>query len=344
MNMLILAEDHTFALVETTQKNRLASLTDVGLNSSDLVPWSIQSYDNGTAVLLGRKEHMPCASAVTWAPLSTLTQWPDSEVLSEAYSHCVLGGFKPHSYDFAACYFGSDAQQAASLAHLICKGTKHATTGRKKAYAYENIALPQPGQRILVTDYFGIPLFFIRTTAVKETTFSSITEEEAAYEGEGDLSLSHWRTVHRDFFEHECAAQGTVFTEDETLIYETFELDHVLSPTPKTPETKLIDQQLIAYNKRDTAAFLRCYANPVRLYFANQQQPVLESHQQLFVRYDELFRTSPNLFCEIRTRFARGKLVTDTEYIYGRRGETEVLKMMVTYEVEGDLIQSVTFT
>ena len=51
------------------------------------------------------------------------------------------------------------------------------------------------------------------------TKFKDITEEEAALEGEGDLSLSYWKEVHRNLF-----SSFTNFNDDTLVMMEIFEL------------------------------------------------------------------------------------------------------------------------
>lgn len=51
------------------------------------------------------------------------------------------------------------------------------------------------------------------------TKFKDITEEEAALEEEGDLSLSYWKEVHRNLF-----SSFTNFNDDTLVMMEIFEL------------------------------------------------------------------------------------------------------------------------
>jgi len=59
----------------------------------------------------------------------------------------------------------------------------------------------------------------IKITSLEERRFCDIDEDFACAEGEGDLSLDHWRHTHRDFFTRE-----GVFDEKMMLLCEHFEL------------------------------------------------------------------------------------------------------------------------
>ena len=43
-------------------------------------------------------------------------------------------------------------------------------------------------------------------------------------EGEGDLSLEYWRQAHWSFFEAEFRLVGQVFTPEQELVFEEFQL------------------------------------------------------------------------------------------------------------------------
>lgn len=53
--------------------------------------------------------------------------------------------------------------------------------------------------------------------------FEEVDEEHARLEGEGDLSLAHWRQVHRRFFS-ETGTHGRDFTDDMPVVLERFEV------------------------------------------------------------------------------------------------------------------------
>lgn len=62
----------------------------------------------------------------------------------------------------------------------------------------------------------------IQTTKVYVAPFREISADHARREGEGDLSLAHWRMVHERFFREELAEAGLTFDEDMPVVCEEF--------------------------------------------------------------------------------------------------------------------------
>ena len=96
--------------------------------------------------------------------------------------------------------FGGTPEQADALLALVLDGTKTATAGARWDYEAEGEDLPEPGDLSIVLDGAGHPRALIAVTDVAVVPFDEVDAEHAALEGEGDLSLSHWREVHREFF------------------------------------------------------------------------------------------------------------------------------------------------
>ncbi len=69
------------------------------------------------------------------------------------------------------------------------------------------------------------PVAVIETISVEQRRFNSIDEAFAREEGEGDRSLTFWRSVHEDFFRSEGQ-----FAQDMMLWCEHFRLIEVLDP------------------------------------------------------------------------------------------------------------------
>ena len=117
--------------------------------------------------------------------------------------------------------FGGDPD---GLAALVLAGKKRATSSAFPLYALENEPVPRPGSCSVLLDGAGRALCVLRTTRVEILPFGAVTPRHAALEGEGDLSLAHWRRVHRDFFTAELAAAGLPFGEDTNIVCEEFEM------------------------------------------------------------------------------------------------------------------------
>lgn len=120
--------------------------------------------------------------------------------------------------------FGADPEQADSLLALVLDGTKTATASALRDYVDEE--LPSVGGLSIITDGAGNPRVLIATTRVREVPFGEVDAEHARREGEGDLSLGHWRDVHRDFFIETAALTGQdpEVTDDMPVMLEDFDV------------------------------------------------------------------------------------------------------------------------
>ena len=71
----------------------------------------------------------------------------------------------------------------------------------------------------------------IRTVSVDVVPFAEVDESFAAAEGEGDLTLDHWRECHWRVFAEELAAIGRVPQPDMPVVCERFELVFPAGPS-----------------------------------------------------------------------------------------------------------------
>ena len=115
--------------------------------------------------------------------------------------------------------FGRTPEQADALLALVLDGVKTATASARSDYALAE-DLPVVGDLGIVLDGRGNPRALVETRTVQVVAFSEVDAEHAHLEGEGDLSLEHWRTVHAAFFAG--AADG--FEPDMPVVLERFEV------------------------------------------------------------------------------------------------------------------------
>lgn len=114
--------------------------------------------------------------------------------------------------------FGDSPELADRLAALVVAGVKTATCS-----AAANGFDAALGERQVVLSGEGRPVAVIETMALDVLPFSSVTPEQAALEGEGDLSHLYWQEAHEAYYQRE----GT-YTPDMDVIFETFRLVTVL--------------------------------------------------------------------------------------------------------------------
>ena len=114
-----------------------------------------------------------------------------------------------------------------------------------------------------------------------------------------------------------------------------------------------VQEQLDAYNARDLARFVACYADDVQLFRPPTADPVLVGKAALSAHYAANRFNLPKLHAELVNRMVLGNKVVDHERISGVREEPfdavvvfEVrfeVEFGVTSEVSGALISKVWF-
>lgn len=106
--------------------------------------------------------------------------------------------------------FGTNNEE---LIKLVLSGKKTATTS-----LFNNEITPIGEESIILHDDNTFACK-IKIKKVIITKFKDVTVEEAKLEGEGNLSLLYWRSVHKDYFK-----QFANFDEDMLVMIEIFEL------------------------------------------------------------------------------------------------------------------------
>lgn len=127
--------------------------------------------------------------------------------------------------------FGDHGELADELLALVLDGTKTATASSLWDVEADGDPVPRVGDLSIVLDSAGRPRAVIRTTEVRVVPFIDVDAEHARLEGEGDLSLSHWRTAHERFFRR-TAAGGRGFDETMPVTCERFEIVGRSAPSP----------------------------------------------------------------------------------------------------------------
>ena len=138
------------------------------------------------------------------------------------YLKSLVDEKKVKSYE--AWHFEATEEGANKLAELVLSGKKRATAGLVCAYDYDNDPYPKIGDINIITDWYGEAKCVIKNTNVRIIKFNEMTEELAAKEGEGDLSLEYWKNEHEKFFKMDCEEIGKEFTEDIPFFFIEFEV------------------------------------------------------------------------------------------------------------------------
>jgi len=115
--------------------------------------------------------------------------------------------------------FGGPPEEADALLALVLEGRKTAT-----CWAACHGQRSHVGRRMILVDSQQRPRAIVETVFLERRRYADIDQTWAREEGEGDLSLGHWRRVHCQFFERE-----GVFTEDMDLWCERFRVVELLA-------------------------------------------------------------------------------------------------------------------
>ena len=114
-----------------------------------------------------------------------------------------------------------------------------------------------------------------------------------------------------------------------------FNTNELLKETPSA----LAQRQLNAYNLRNIEAFLEPYADDVEIY---SYPNTLDYKGKELMRkgYTNLFKNTPNLHCELKSRIVQGNVVIDKERIqFGDK----IIEVIAIYHIENNKIAKVYF-
>jgi len=108
-----------------------------------------------------------------------------------------------------------------------------------------------------------------------------------------------------------------------------------------TPE-QIVQHNLEAYNKRDLLDFMSWFSDDIALYSFSEMKEIARGKEEIEKLYTELFAVSPNLHSTIVKRIVFDNKVIDHESIVGRKGSTEILEIVLIYEVKDGKIFKMT--
>ena len=107
-----------------------------------------------------------------------------------------------------------------------------------------------------------------------------------------------------------------------------------------TPE-QTVQTNLDSYNQRNIDGFMSSLANDIKTFNFGDDTPALVGHAAVRAMYGDLFDNSPNLHSSILKRIVIGNKVIDHESIVGRNGLSEILELVLIYEVKDDKIYKI---
>ena len=105
---------------------------------------------------------------------------------------------------------------------------------------------------------------------------------------------------------------------------------------------QVVQSNLEAYNNRDLEKFMSWFSEDIELYNFSEMKLIASGKPAIEKLYKELFAVSPNLHSTILKRIVFDNKVVDHESIVGRKGDSEVLEIVMIYEVKDGKIYKMT--
>lgn len=149
----------------------------------------------------------------------------DTAAVERFWSDVIAGGSVPADARYAdADCFGDSVELADKLLELILHGPKRATAACIADHEAVDVPIPEVGDLFVATDGTGQPRAVIRTTDVRVGPLSSVDDQFAWDEGEGDRSRGYWLDVHTSCFMRAYERLDLEFHPDIAVVFERFEL------------------------------------------------------------------------------------------------------------------------
>jgi uncharacterized protein YhfF len=96
------------------------------------------------------------------------------------------------------------SQNVDKITDLALSGQKRATAHLEMDFVRNEVPRRAAGDYRVILNAAQKPVALVRVTRVEVLPFDRVSEDTAIAEGEGDLSLDYWRTVHRRYFVKQC--------------------------------------------------------------------------------------------------------------------------------------------
>ena len=105
----------------------------------------------------------------------------------------------------------------------------------------------------------------------------------------------------------------------------------------------LVQRQLEAYNRRDLETFTSCFHSDVVVTSLPDGNVTCAGLSEFRSRYRQLFESSPELHCELKSRVVLDNTVIDEEWISGASKYPNGLRAVAIYGFGDGLINRVWF-
>lgn len=132
---------------------------------------------------------------------------------------------------FVYAGYAGGRKNTDALIRLYRAGKKSAGSGLVADYETAGDPLPKTGDYWILLDSRDRPRFLLKTIRTELNLFGRIPKSVARAEGEGDLSIAHWKKVHARFYYPFLGDWGVDDIDKAVVITEHFEIVHRAGPT-----------------------------------------------------------------------------------------------------------------
>lgn len=126
-----------------------------------------------------------------------------------------------------------------------------------------------------------------------------------------------------------------------TIVFTTILAIPTAMAQNSSPE-QVVQQNLDFYNQRDIEGFMRSFSEDIVFYNFDDHAITASGRDEVRKLYTALFDASPTLHSTILKRIVFDNKVIDHESIVGRKGSSDILELVLIYEVKKDKISKVT--
>ena len=123
--------------------------------------------------------------------------------------------------------YACDKDATDELLQLYLSGKKYAGSSIAEDYISQGEPLPQTGNFWIFLNSKDEPSLILRTERIVMNKFKDVPVEIAQAEGEGDLSLEHWKKVHKKIYTPSLQKWGVKTIDDATVVTEFFRVVYV---------------------------------------------------------------------------------------------------------------------
>ena len=130
-------------------------------------------------------------------------------------------------YPFVEASYAGNKDVTDALLQLCLNGKKVAGSSIAEDFLSAGDPLPKVGNYWIYLNSRSEPSCILLTEKVVTNKFKDVPIEIALAEGESDLSLDHWKTVHKSAYSPFLSKWGIRHIDEATVVTEFFKIVHI---------------------------------------------------------------------------------------------------------------------